>query len=133
MIMNQRSAVYYRAGLELLSKRQYSQSIACFYYSVIQKMWYSLTVSSLRPMAYEDQNPLDEDIHERTLKDITLRLTGRKDVEKVNDLFRDKMLPLRKKADYEPTLCTQEECLECREWCESLRSLLNYRFWKKVD
>ena len=51
-------------------------------------------------MAYEDQNPLDENIHERTLEDITLRLNGRKDIEKMNELFRDKMLPLRKKADY---------------------------------
>lgn len=128
MIMNQRSDIYYNAGLELLSKRLYSQSIACFYYSVLQKMWYSLTISPLRPMAYEDQNPLDEDIHERTLEDITLRLTGRKDVERVNDLFRNKLLPLRKKADYESTQCTLEECADCRAWCESLRRLLDERF-----
>ena len=87
MIMNQRSDVYYKAGLELLSKRLYSQSIACFYYSVLQKMWYSLTVSPLRPMAYENQNPLDENIHERTLEDITLRLIGRKDIEKRMSYF----------------------------------------------
>lgn len=128
MIMNQRSDIYYKAGLELLSKQLYSQSIACFYYSVLQKMWYSLTISPLRPMAYEDQNPLDEDIHERTLNDISMRLTGRKDVEKMNDLFRYKLLPLRKKADYEPTLCTLDECVDCREWCESLRRLLDERF-----
>lgn len=132
MIMNQRSDVYYKAGLELLSKRLYSQSIACFYYSVLQKMWYSLTISPLRPMAYEEQNPLDEDIHERTREDITLRLTGRKDIEKVNDLFRDKLLPLRKKADYEPTLCTLEECTDSRMWCESLRRLLDERFSSKA-
>lgn len=128
MIMNQRSDIYYNAGLELLSKRLYSQSISCFYYSVLQKMWYSLTVSPLRPMSYENQNPLDEDIHERTLEDITMRLIGRKDVEKVNDLFRDKLLPLRKKADYEPALCSLEECVDSREWCESLRRLLDERF-----
>lgn len=87
MVMNQRSDVYYKAGLELLSKRLYSQSIACFYYSVLQKMWYSLTVSPLRPMAYKDQNPLDENIHERTLEDIISRLIGRKDIEKVNVTF----------------------------------------------
>ena len=132
MIMNQRSDIYYKAGIELLSKRLYSQSIACFYYSVLQKMWYSLTVSPLCPMAYEDQNPLDENIHERTLEDITLRLTGRKDIEKMNELFRDKMLPLRKKADYDPALCSQEECVDCREWCESLRRLLNERFKPKA-
>lgn len=132
MIMNQRSDVYYKAGLELLSKRLYSQSIACFYYSVLQKMWYSLTVSPLHPMAYENQNPLDENIHERTLEDITLRLIRRKDIKKMNELFRDKMLPLRKKADYDPALCSQKECVECREWCESLRRLLDERFRSKV-
>lgn len=131
MVMNQRSDVYYKAGLELLSKRLYSQSIACFYYSVLQKMWYSLTVSPLRPMAYKDQNPLDENIHERTLEDIISRLIGRKDIEKVNVLFRDNMLPLRKKADYDSALCSQEECVECRGWCESLRRLLDERFRPK--
>ncbi len=131
MIMNQRSDVYYKAGLELLSKRLYSQSIACFYYSVLQKMWYSLTVSPLHPKAYEDQNPLDEDIHIRTLENITSRLR-RKDREKINELFRDKMLPLRKKADYDSALCSQEECVECREWCESLRRLLDERFRPKA-
>lgn len=132
MIMNQRSDIYYNAGIELLSKRLYSQSIACFYYSVLQKMWYSLTVSPLRPMAYEDQNPLDENIHERTLEDITLRLNGRKDIEKMNELFRDKMLPLRKKADYDPDLCSEDECADCREWCDSLRRLLDERFKPKA-
>lgn len=132
MIMNQRSYVYYKAGLELLSKQLYSQSIACFYYSVLQKMWYSITVSPLHPMDYEDQNLLNEDIHERTLENITSRLKGRKDIEKMNELFRDKMLPLRKKADYDPVQCSQEECVECREWCESLRRLLEERFRPKV-
>lgn len=132
MIMKQRSDVYYNAGLELLSKRLYSQSIACFYYSVLQKMWYSLTVSPISPMAYENQNPLDENIHKRTLENITLRLIGRKDIEKMNELFRDKMLPLRKKADYAPTLCSQEECVVCREWCESLRRFLDERFRPKI-
>lgn len=128
MIMNQRSDVYYEAGLELLSKQLYSQSIACFYYSVLQKMLYSLTVSPKRPMEYEDQNPLDEDIHERTLIDIISRLNRYKDVEKMKDYFRNKMLPLRKKADYEPDRCSLEECVNCREWCESLRRLLDERF-----
>ena len=132
MIMNQRSDVYYNAGLELLSKRLYSQSIACFYYSVLQKMLYSLTISPLRRKAYEDQNPLDENIHKRTLEDITSRINGRKDIEKINELFRDKMLPLRKKADYEPAQCYIEECAECRGWCESLRRLLDERFKTKV-
>lgn len=130
--MNQRSDVYYKAGLELLSKRLYSQSVVCFYYSVLQKMWYSLTVSPLRPMAYIDQNPLDEDIHKRTLENIISRLNGRKDVEKMNEVFRNKMLPLRKKADYEPAQCSQEECVECREWCESLRRFLDERFSPKI-
>ncbi len=130
--MNQRSDIYYNAGLKLLSQRLYSQSIACFYYSVLQKMLYSLTVSPFRPIKYEDQNPLDEDIHKRTLEDIITRLNGRKKVEKMNELFRDKLLPLRKKADYEPAQCTQEECVECRAWCESLRRLLDEQFSPKV-
>jgi len=130
MIMNQRSDVYYNAGLELLSKKLYSQSIACFYYSVLQKMWYSLTVSSSRPMSYENQNPLDENIHERTLEDIISRLIKPKDVEKMKELFR-KMLSLRKKADYEPELCSQVECADCRNWCESLRRFLDERFRNK--
>lgn len=133
MIMNQRSDIYYEAGLELLSKRLYSQSIACFYYSVLQKMWYSLTVSPLHPMAYENQNPLDENIHERTREDVIMRLSRSKDVEKVNDLFRDKLLPLRKKADYEPALCSLEECVSSREWCESLRRILDECFRPKAD
>lgn len=133
MIMNQRSDVYYNAGLALLSKKLYSQSIACFYYSVLQKMLYSLTISPIRPIDYKDQNPLDEDIHKRTLDDIISRLSSRKDTDKINCLFRDKMLPLRKKADYEPDLCSQVECAECRGWCESLRKLLDERFKPNVD
>lgn len=130
--MNQRSDVYYKSGIELLSKHLYSQSIACFYYSVLQKMLYSLTVSSIRPKAYVDQNPLDEDIHKRTLEDINLRLNKQKDIEKMNSIFRDKMLPLRKKADYELVICSLEECVECREWCESLRRLLDEQFRPKI-
>lgn len=126
--MNQRSNVYYNAGLELLSKRLYSQSIACFYYSVLQKMWYSLTISPLHPLGYEAQNPLDEDIHERTYENIISRLINKKDVEKVKSFFREGLLPLRKKSDYEPEQCTLEECVDCRNWCESLRRLLEERF-----
>lgn len=126
--MNQRSEVYYNAGLELLSKRLYSQSIACFYYSVLQLMWYSLTVSHIRPLSYDSQNPLNEDIHERTSTDIKSRLVNKKDVEKVKALFDDKLLPLRKKADYSQEQCTLDECTECRDLCESLRKLLKDRF-----
>ena len=130
--MNNRSDIYYKSGIQLLSQHLYSQSIACFYYSVLQKMFYSLTVSSVHPIAYEKQNPLGEDIHRRTLEDINLRLTKQKDVEKMNSIFRDKMLPLRKKADYEPVICSLEECVECREWCESLRRLLDEQFRPKI-
>lgn len=126
--MDKRSEAYYQAGVELLSKQLYCQGIACFYYSVLQMMWYSLTVSPLRPLDYDSQNPLDEDIHKRTLENIISRLSDSRDVDRVNYLFRDNMLPLRKKADYDPEMCTLDECALCREWCDSLRSLLGKRF-----
>lgn len=83
-------------------------------------------------MAYENQNPLDEDIHERTLENIIARLVNKRDVEKITSLFNDGLLPLRKKADYDSEQCTQEECANCRAWCESLRRLLDERFRSKV-
>ena len=128
--MRERSKSFYNAGISLLSQKCYDQSIVCFYYSVLQRMMYSLTVSRKRPVAYEKQNPLDEKLPFRMLEDIVLRMDSRyqRDIETVKEYFGKKLYSARKKADYSQELCSQDECVECRSMCEKVNSILDRFF-----
>lgn len=125
--MNVRSQNYYQAGVNLLSARLYEQSIACFYYSVLQRMMYSLTVSKNNPVPYDNQNPLDENIHKRMLSDIVQRINT-SDSGVFQSLFLDDLLPKRKGADYEQTELTMDDCVEYRALCDRLLSMLKRYF-----
>lgn len=125
--MDVRSQIYYQAGVNLLSARLYDQSIACFYYSVLQKMMYSLTVSKRNPIPYENQNPLDENIHKRMLSDIVQRINT-SDSGVFQSLFLNDLLPKRKTADYEQTDITMDACVEYRALCDRMLSILKRYF-----
>lgn len=127
--MKDRCGHYYNAGLEMLSHKMYGQSVICFYFSVLQQMMYSLKISADRPIEYEKQNPLNESVHERIPTDIIQRVKMPREANSIKELFGE-VLELRKKADYSPSPITLEECLECREKCESLKSKL-HRFFKE--
>jgi len=64
------------------------------------------------------------------MEDIALRINSsyRRDISAIQDLFGDKLMKARKKADYSMEYCTLDECLECREWCEKLNSILKKLF-----
>lgn len=126
--MDERSQKYYDAGVSLLSAKLYDQSIACFYYSVLQRMMYSLTIDKKSPIEYDKQNPLNEDIHKRILSDIIQRVNNSNSADKIKDLFLNHLLPTRKKADYEQAELSEAECLDCREWCEALNAILKRYF-----
>lgn len=128
--MNNKSEQYYQAGLELLQEKLYDQSVVCFYYSVLQQMMYSLTIAENNPVAYENQNPLDENLPFRICNDVIQRIKGtyKKDIEYIREKFLMGLLAYRHKADYSGDSITQLECLDCREWCEGSRSRLKKLF-----
>lgn len=128
--MNNRSEQNYQAGLALLRMGMYDQSVVCFYYSVLQQMMYSLNISKLRPIPYDEQNPLDENLPYRIFGDVVERIksTYKNDISYLRENFLYGLLELRHKADYAAEEITQLECLDCREWCEGSRARLTKLF-----
>jgi len=125
--MLQRSKDSKDAALLLLSKTCYDGSVVAFYYSVLQRMMYALNEDEKRPLTYEHQNPLNEDIHNRILTEIRNRFTISKEENTFKENF-EKLSDYRKKADYGSESITQSECLECRSLFERLEGQLNRFF-----
>ena len=115
------------AAFLLMNKQRYDGSVVAFYYSVLQRMMFALNGAETRPVPYERQNPLNEDIHYKILTEITNRITIKREEESFKEQFEE-LFNYRKKADYQSEPITQEECVECRMLHEGLMARLNRLF-----
>lgn len=125
--MLQQSRDNERAALLLMEKRNYDGSVVAFYYSVLQRMMYALNEAEKNPLPYDQQKPLDGNIHYFILSEVRRRIKNRKESENFKEQFGDLFL-FRKKADYKAENITQEECVECRMTYEGLMYRLNRFF-----
>lgn len=125
--MLKRSEDSSKAACLLLDKRKYDGAVASYYYSVLQRMMYALNEDEKRPLPYEQQNPLNEDIHNRILTEIFNRFTNNNEGKAFRNTF-EKLSGFRKKADYAADSITQNECIECRSLYEQLMGKLNRFF-----
>lgn len=125
--MLRRSEDNEKAALLLLGKRNYDGSVVAFYYSVLQRMMYALNEAERRPLPYESQNPLNEELHHKILTEITNRIDNRRDEDGFKAQFEE-LFDLRKKADYQAESITQDECAKCRMLYEGLKEKLNRLF-----
>lgn len=116
-----------RAALLLLSKCNYDGSAIAFYYSVLQRMMYTLNEAEKRPLAYEYQNLLKDELHHKILQEVINRIGNKKQEDDFEELFEE-LFNLRKKADYSSDSISQEECAQCRELYDILMAKLNKFF-----
>lgn len=125
--MLRRSEVNLKAALLLLEKRNYDGSAVAFYYSVLQRMMYALNEAEKRPLAYEAQNPLNEELHHKILQEIINRIGNKKQEDDFEELFEE-LFNMRKKADYSSDSISQEECAQCRGLYDKLIARLDRFF-----
>lgn len=125
--MLKRSEDNHKAALLLLAKHYYDGSAVAFYYSVLQRMMYALNESEKRPLPYESQNPLNEDLHHKILREIVNRIGNKRQEDDFEELF-ETLYNLRKKADYSMDTIGQEEGAECRALYEKLIARLDRFF-----
>lgn len=102
-----------------------------FYYSILQRMMHALNEHERRPLPYECQNPLNEDIHNKILNEIKNRFPNRKEGDAFKEYFV-RLFDFRKRADYQIDIINQDECLVCRSIHERLMGQLN-RFFPVKD
>ena len=115
------------AALLLLGQNYYDNSVVSFYYSVLQRMMYALKNSDKRPIPYDQQNPLNEDIHFKILAEIRNRITNTREEQAFSESF-NRLFEYRKKADYSSESITMDECVECRSLHEGLMKKLDRFF-----
>lgn len=125
--MLRRSEENLKAALLLLGGHNYDGSAVAFYYSVLQRMMYALNEAEKRPLAYENQNPLNEELHHKVLQEIINRIGNKKQEDDFEELFEE-LFNLRKKADYSSDSICQEECVKCRDLYEKLMARLDRFF-----
>ena len=125
--MLRRSEDNHKAALVLLSKCNYDGSVVAFYFSVLQRMMYALNEAEKRPLPYESQNPLNEELHHKILKEITNRIDNKKQGDDFEELFEE-LFNLRKKADYSADFISQDECTQSRDLYEKLTARLDRFF-----
>lgn len=125
--MLRRSEDNHKAALVLLSKCNYDGSVVAFYFSVLQRMMYALNEAEKRPLPYESQNPLNEELHHKILKEITNRIENKKQGDDFEELFEE-LFNLRKKADYSADFISQDECTQSRDLYEKLTARLDRFF-----
>lgn len=115
-----------RAGQALISQGYFTQSVHCFYYSVLQMMKYKLAHCSVDRKTYEEQESLiirnNKSTHDWLFAEIPPRLNRKSKVVFVED-FRS-LKSSRKEADYSDHDFTLEESLDCRHTAERLLSRL---------
>lgn len=126
--MNVKSDDSFDAGVELINKKFYTQSIHCLYYSVLQLMMYKLAVAKDHPLSYEQQKAkkalFSSSTHDWLFSEIRGRFSGR-----VRNVFQEDFHFLKQQridADYERRVFTDEDSLKCRELSERLRAKLRY-------
>lgn len=125
--MLSRSQESHNAAMFLMQSRHYTCSVVAMYYSVLQRMMYALATDEIRPISYEEQNPPDGTIHRKVLTEIKNRIPIAKEANSFKELFENLYI-LRKKADYQSENISQDECAQCRNIYDGLKSRLNRFF-----
>lgn len=126
--MNVKSDNSYKAGIELINKKFYTQSIHCLYYSVLQLMMYKLAMAKEHPLSYQEQEAkrilYRSSTHDWLYGEIRNRLSRR-----VRDSFQSDFHFLKQRrveADYEKRLFSADDSLECRAVSERMRANMRY-------
>lgn len=116
--MDIKSTRSFNAGLSLIANKFYSQSIHCFYYSVLQMMKFKLATCSINPIDYEGQTDKaklnNKSTHDWLFHEILYRipLKGKMKENFIEDfkiLKNDRVV-----ADYRKRSFTQDESAGCR-------------------
>lgn len=122
--MDIKSTQTFDAGQTLVSDGFYTQSIHCFYYSVLQMMKYKLAKCAFIPYDKQDEKKslYNKSTHDWLLSEIAPRLKGRNRV-----VFSEDFRLLRKfrvDADYYQRVFNQEESADCSLMAQRLLAKL---------
>ena len=81
--MLNRSEDSLNAALEMFRRKEYDASAVFFYYSILQRMMFALAHSKEKPITYDKQNPLNEDLHKKLKFEICNRIRDGKEAKSV--------------------------------------------------
>ena len=117
-----KSAQSFEAGKALISQHLYTESVHCFYYSVLQMMKYRLANCKKGSRSYEEQSEIPKrdkkSSHEWLFYEVNPKFNGK---NKVN--FKEDFTVLKESrvaADYSKRSFTVDESLECQQTAERL-------------
>lgn len=120
--MDRKSALSLDAGNKLVADKLYTQSVHCFYYSVLQMMMYRLTQCKDNAISYEKQkekirlfNSSSHDWLFSTIRDKLKKKSRVVFIEDFKDLRNDRV-----GADYNLRAFSMDESVECRLKAERL-------------
>lgn len=121
--MEMKSKCSHDAGDILLSEGCYSQSVHCFYYSVLQMMKHCLAHCKVNPLDYAAQDQKaklnDKSSHEWLISEIKPRFSNKKRREGFDEDFSF-LKKERVEADYTSRQFTQDEGADCKSAAERL-------------
>lgn len=127
--MNRKSEMLARAGQQLINSGFYTESIHCWYYSVLQMMKYTLANSSNKSLTYSDQESNGKQSvgfsHDWLKFEICNRITNRR----TKNIFEEDFSVLkdeRVSADYKLKVFSQIDAVNCRETSERMLATLHY-------
>lgn len=121
--MLNKSLIYKNAALRLLSEGMYSQAVSMFYFTALQKMMYAYAEKTTPRMAYEDQIKQEVDTHECVFNGV-YQAINQNEKEKFKEIFWD-LHKIRKVAEYDSQLISQDEAVEARSMSEHIEGYLN--------
>ncbi len=127
--MNRKSEMLARAGQQLINSGFYTESIHCWYYSVLQMMKYALANSTNRSLTYSNQESKGKQSvgfsHDWLKFEICNRITN----SRIKNVFEEDFSVLKEErvsADYKLKVFSQIEAVTCRETSERMLAALRY-------
>jgi hypothetical protein len=111
----------------MFRRKEYDASAVFFYYSILQRMMFALAHSKEKPITYDKQNPLNEDLHKKLKFEICNRIRDGKEAKSVGELF-EQLHNFRNIAEYTTKSLSIKEGLECKELQEKLTSKIKNFF-----
>lgn len=129
MQLDVKSQNSFNVGVKLIGLREYTQSIHCLYYSVVQKMKYSLKHAKDNPLDYPQQEEkrrlFSTSTHDWLFSEVMKRFASYKDRARFSNDFKF-LKDERVAADYDEKSFSQEQSADCRDKAESLLVKLRY-------
>ena len=118
---------YQKASEVLFKDSEYNNCCTCLYYSALHRMMYAIVHDPQHPRAYDDLNPLDENLHKRIFSSILNKITNKRDEDIIKDSFNG-LFDLRHIADYNPDSLTQDDAFTAKQLHSSLMGVMRNRF-----